>query len=389
LKLADLHLDPLNANKGTKRGQKAIVSSLERYGAGRSILLDRNGTIIAGNHVVQNAAVAGLADEVIIVPSDGTRIIAVQRTDLDLNDPKARELAIADNRSSELGLEWNPEVLGQLVTDLDLKPFFTDSELADLLPKTETELSGDEDEVPDAPAEPITKTGDIYILGDHRLLCGDSTDLNQVERLMQTERAALVFTDPPYGVDYEGINNDSRLGLESLLDDSIGNASVVSERGAACYVFHSDRCADIFHTVFRKWCHFSSMVVWVKPSLVMGRSDYHSRHEPCLYGWFNTGTHKWFGDRSQDSVWEFGRDDVKGHTTPKPVALIEKAIQNSSQSGHIVLDLFGGSGSTLIACEKTGRKARLIELDPRYCDVIVARWEAATGKKAELINART
>jgi DNA modification methylase len=281
--------------------------------------------------------------------------------------------------------------------DLDLSEI--NKEMLDLGPDFEIEMLGlkdftiepiekfdpltDEDEIPEV-VHPITRKGDIWLLGNHRLMCGDSTMIDDVEKLMNGEKADMVFTDPPYGVDYKGINNDSRGGLEQLLFDAFSNMVSFLKNGASCYCFHSDKCADIFHTVYRQFFHFSSMIIWVKPSLVMGQSDYQSKHEPCLYGWEKTGKHSWFSDRKQTSVWEFGRDKTEGHTTPKPVEMISLAINNSSMNGSLVMDFFLGSGSTLIACESTSRKCYGMELDEKYCDVIINRWQNFTGKKATL-----
>jgi DNA modification methylase len=218
-------------------------------------------------------------------------------------------------------------------------------------------------------------------------MCGDSTSIDSVERLMDGRKADMVFTDPPYGVDYQGINNDDRDGLDDLLRGAFSSYLATSKSGASVYVFHSDKCADIFHSVFREFFHFSSMIIWAKNSLTLSRTDYQSQHEPCLYGWIKGGSHSFYGDRKQVSVWRFDKERVEGHTTPKPVALIERAISNSSKSEDIVADFFGGSGSTLIACEKTSRNAYLMELDPKYCDVIVKRWQDFTGEKA--IHAET
>jgi DNA modification methylase len=201
---------------------------------------------------------------------------------------------------------------------------------------------------------------------------------------MDGQNADMVFTDPPYGVDYKGINNDDRSGLEELLRGAFGNYLATSKSGASCYVFHSDKCADIFHQVFREFFNFSSMIIWAKNSLTLSRTDYQSQHEPCLYGWMKNGTHSFYGDRKQVSVWRFDKERVEGHTTPKPVSLIERALQNSSKGGDIISDLFGGSGSTMIACEKTGRISRLMEIDPKYVDVIINRWQDFTGQKATL-----
>ena len=254
---------------------------------------------------------------------------------------------------------------------------FSDIRLADgefTFQVDETEETAGDDETPELQDEVVSELGEIYELGPHRLMCGDSTDREQVLRLMGSEKADMVFTDPPYGVDYDGINNDDRDGLEALLSKVFANYSEFSKSGAAAYVFHSDKCADIFHAVFRSYFHFSSMVIWAKNSLTLSRTDYQSQHEPCLYGWIKGGPHTFHGNRKETSIWKFDKERVVGHTTPKPVALIEKAIKNSSKGGDIICDFFGGSGSTMIACGKLDREARIIELDPKYCDVIRRRW---------------
>ena len=199
-------------------------------------------------------------------------------------------------------------------------------------------------------------------------------------------KANMIFTDPPYGVDYKGINNDDRSGLEELLDKAFNNMRNNCNEGSSVYCFHSDRCADIFNNIFRKYCHFSSMIIWKKPSLVLSQTDYQSIHEPCLYGWFDNGNHNFYGDRKQISVWEYDRENIEGHTTPKPVKLICNALNNSSEENNYILDLFGGSGSTLIACEQLNRKCYMMELDTHYIDVIIQRWENFTGEKAIKLN---
>ena len=242
-----------------------------------------------------------------------------------------------------------------------------------------------EDDIPEV-VESKVKLGDVFQLGNHRLMCGDSTSIDAVEKLMDWQKADMVFTDHPYGVDYNGINNDDRDGLFSLLDSVFKNYVNSIKKGASIYCFHSDKCADIFHNVFRKYFHFSSMIIWLKPSLVMGQSDYQSKHEPCLYGWEKSGKHTWYSDRKQTSIIKSGREKVEGHTTPKPVDFIEKCLNNSSKSNQSIIDLFGGSGSTLIACEKTNRKCFMMELDPHYCSVIIERWQNFSNKKATRLN---
>ena len=354
-----------------------IAGSIKEFGFNNPVLVDEDNGIIAGHGRVMAAQKLGLQ----AVPC-----IRLAH----LSDTQRKAYVIADNRLA-LNAGWDDQMLTLELQELDGEDFdlsllgFEADELNALLnPIKETEGLTDEDAVPDAPEEPKTKPGDIYQLGRHRLMCGDSTSIDAVEKLMDCQKADMVFTDPPYGVDYKGINNDSKDGLEDLLRGSFGNYFAVSKSGAAIYCFHSDRCADIFHSVFREFFHFSSMIIWAKNSLTLSQTDYQSQHEPCLYGWMNNGSHSWYSDRKQTSVWRFDKEKVVGHTTPKPVALVEKAVTNSSKGGDLVIDLFGGSGSTMIACEKLGRTNFTMELDPKYCDVIVKRWEDFTGQKANL-----
>lgn len=351
-----------------------VAASIREFGFTNPVLIDGAGGIIAGHGRVMAARSIGLAQ----VPC-----IRLGH----LTEAQRRAYVIADNKLA-LMAGWDDDVLASELRDLQAMDFdleltgFSDDDLRELLVDPDAVPVGDgkdPDAVPAAPVVPASRAGDVWVMGKHRVMCGDSTQLSSVERLMAGGRAAMIFTDPPYGVDYDGINNDSRAGLEALLEAVFTNYQSVSEKGAAFYCFHSDRCADIFHRVYRSVAHFSSMVVWVKPSLVLSQTDYQSRHEPCLYGWLLGAPHAWFSDRKQTSVWSFGKESVVGHTTPKPVELIEAAIGNSSKRGYVVADFFGGSGSTLIACEKTDRQARLIELDPKYVDVIVRRWQEFTG----------
>ena len=301
-----------------------------------------------------------------------------------LTDKERKEYTIVHNKTT-MDTGFDLDVLLPELEELDfLSDFDFDFGIED--EEEETEIVEDEAPEVDEDAEPIAKLGDIWQLGRHRLMCGDSTDKSTVELLMDGKKADMVFTDPPYGVDYDGINNDSRSGLEDLLTSAFENYKQNCIDGASVYCFHSDKCADIFHKVFRSFCHFSSMIIWEKQSLVLSQGDYQSIHEPCLYGWFDNGTHRFFGDRKQTSVWQFDRKSIEGHTTPKPIGFICKALENSSKKNEKVLDLFGGSGSTLIACEQLNRTCYMMELDPKYCDVIIKRWEKFTGEKAVLIN---
>jgi DNA modification methylase len=354
-----------------------IAASIKEFGWTNPILVDGEHGIIAGHGRLMAARKLGMTEVPVIELKD-------------LTETQKKAYIIADNRLA-LNAGWDNNMLTIELNELLEDKFslellgFNDDELNALLNPTEVnEGLVDEDEIPEPPPEPITKLGDIWILGNHRLMCGDSTSIDAVDKLMDGQKADMVFTDPPYGVDYKGINNDSRNGLEDLLRGAFANYLAVAKSGASIYCFHSDRCADVFHQVFREFFHFSSMIIWAKNSLTLSQTDYQSQHEPCLYGWMDNGKHSWYSDRKQTSIWKFDKERVVGHTTPKPVALVEKAINNSSKGGDVIIDLFGGSGSTLIASEKIGRCARIMELDPIYCDVIVKRWENFTGKKAVL-----
>ena len=353
-----------------------IAASIKEFGFTNPVLIDGDNGIIAGHGRVLAARKLGIG-EVPCITLDY------------LTDAQKRAYVIADNKLA-LNAGWDEEMLRVefaelegLGFDLELTGFSLD-EIGALEPDVVEEGLTDEDAVPEVQAEPVSKLGDVWVLGKHRVMCGDSTSIDAVETLTQGQKVDMVFTDPPYGVDYKGIKNDDRSGLEDLLRSAFGNFLVAAKSGASIYVFHSDRCADIFHKVFREFFHFSSMIIWAKNSLTLSQTDYQSMHEPCLYGWMDNGKHAWHSDRKQTSVWRFDKERVEGHTTPKPVELVAKAINNSSKGGDAVIDLFGGSGSTLIACEKTGRHARLMELDPKYCDVIVKRYCEFTGKKAVL-----
>lgn len=374
-------LQPYAKNARTHSNDQVdqIAASIREFGFTNPILVDSADGIIAGHGRLMAAKRLGLATVPVIVLDH-------------LTDAQRRAYILADNKLA-LNAGWDTEMLVQELQQLDADGFdleltgFSDDELADLIADNdniEQVPEGDEEATPEPPAQPVSVLGDVWVLGKHRLMCGDSTMLDQVERVMAGDKADMIFTDPPYGVDYEGINNDSRAGLSDLLQQVFANYVVTAKPGAPVYVFHSDRCADIFHQVFREHFHFSSMVIWVKPSLVLSQTDYQSRHEPCMYGWVEGEAHQWHSDRKQTSVWEFGKEHVAGHTTPKPTEMVAYAIENSSKRGQTVIDLFGGSGSTLIACEKTGRQARLMELDPKYVDVIIKRWQDFTGKRATL-----
>ena len=366
-----------NSRKHSDEQVAQIAASIKEFGWTNPILVDGANGIIAGHGRLMAARKLGM---------EAVPVIELAH----LSEPQRKALIIADNKLA-MNAEWDNDLLmlelGELLEggfDLDLLGFGKDELDALLSPTEATEGLTDEDAVPEPPAVPVTVLGDVWLLGRHRVMCGDSTSIDAVDKLMDGGKADMVFTDPPYGVDYKGIKNDDRSGLEELLRLAFGNFLAASKSGASIYVFHSDRCADIFHKVFREFFHFSSMIIWAKNSLTLSQTDYQSIHEPCLYGWMDNGKHSWHSDRKQTSVWRFDKERVVGHTTPKPVALVAQAIDNSSKGGDSVVDLFGGSGSTLIACEKTGRINRSMELDPKYVDVIIKRWQDFTGKTATL-----
>ena len=256
------------------------------------------------------------------------------------------------------------------------------------------DFEGDVDDEP-MPEEVETrcKEGDVWELGNHRVVCGDATSEEDLDRLMDGRTAQLYLTDPPYGVSYVGKTEDALTienddmddeGLGDFLDASFSNAVRAMDPGAAFYVFHADSKGHVFRQALTdNGLPIRECLIWVKNTLVLGRQDYHWRHEPCLYGWKDGGSHHWYSDRRQTTVLEFDRPTAnREHPTMKPVPLLAYLVRNSSQKGETVLDTFGGSGSTLLACEKLGRSCCMMELDPHYCDVILQRWEDLTGRKA-------
>lgn len=329
-----------NARKHQKEDVEFIKNSIQQFGMNDPIGVWGKDNLIVEGH-----------GRLLAVKELGFEKVPCIRLD-NLTDEQRRAYSIAHNSTAEHS-EWDADLLNLEIDELDFdfEDFGLDLEGLEIEEESE-EKEVTEDEVPevDEEAEPTVKIGQVWQLGRHRLMCGDSTKESDVSKLMGGNVADLVFTDPPYGVDYKGINNDNRKGLEQLLEKSFQNIKENSKKGASFYCFHSDRCADIFHNVYRKFCHFSSMIIWVKNSLVLSQTDFQSKHESCMYGWLDNGKHKFYGDRKQESVWIAKKEQVVGHTTPKPIEIISKAITNSSRENEIVLDVFGGSGSTLIAC---------------------------------------
>ena len=368
IKLSSITPDDKNNNKHTAYGMDLLEKSVNKVGIIESITVSNDDKIISGNarHEVIGK---NFTKEALVIETDGTQPIIIKRTDIESDTKQFYEASILANTTAKKNIDFDMEVIDILVEefDIDVVDLGLDIIEDEVLEAEEDDFNGV------APKEPITVLGDLYEIGEHRLLCGDSTDSDQVAKLMNGEKADMVFTDPPYGVDYKGINNDNRSGLEELLNSAFQNYLLNSKEGVSVYCFHSDKCADIFNQVFRTYCHFSSMIIWVKESIVLSQTDYQSKHEPCLYGWFNNGTHKWYSDRKQESVWIAKSKREEGHTTPKPIEIVSKAINNSSKEKHLIFDLFLGSGSTMVASHQLKRKCYGMELDPKYCDVIVAR----------------
>ncbi|MDP9367739.1 MAG: ParB N-terminal domain-containing protein, partial [Chloroflexota bacterium] len=348
--------DPRNARKHSDRNLAQIEQAIQEVGAARSIVVDEAGVILAGNATVQAAMQAGLT-RVRVVEADGTELVAVRRSGL-TSEQKCR-LALHDNRAAELA-EWDTDVLASLADEMDLSALGEPDELADLLASGEAspaDLLGDPDEVPPLPAVPITQPGDLWLLGQHRLLCGDATKAEDLQRLMAEDVAACLWTDPPYGVNYQGgtsdaltIANDDPQGLEGLLHSSFANVQEVLAPGAPFYVAHpAGPLSLVFGQVVTElgW-RLRQTLVWLKDSLVLGHADYHYRHEPILYGYLPGGTGRrgrggkgWFGDDAQTSVFEVPRPKASpDHPTSKPVALITAMLANSTRPGELVFDPF-------------------------------------------------
>ena len=265
--------------------------------------------------------------------------------------------------------------------------------MSDLIGKLAPPASFDEDEAPETPADPITNPGDLWLLGEHRLLCGDSTKAEDVSRLMAGQTADLLLTDPPYNVDYTGKTKDALKVKNDAMEDGAFRQFLVSafqaafdamKPGASFYVFHADSEGFNFRGAINDCGEtVRQCLIWVKQTLVMGRQDYQWQHEPCLYGWKEGAAHSWYADRKQTTLLKFDRPTRSSeHPTMKPVEMVAYLMGNSSKAKSIVLDLFLGSGTTLIASEQMGRVCYGMELDPAYCDVVVQRWESLTGEKA-------
>jgi len=378
-----------NAKQHSDAQVAQIAASIREFGWGAPILIDGKNNVIAGHGRLLAARKLGMT-EVPVVPLEH------------LTDTQRRALILADNKIGD-NASWEDELLGIELSELKDAGFdlgltgFSPDEWEALIAGDEATKDGltDDDAVPEVPETPISKTGDVWLLGDHNLLCGDATKTDDYKLLLGDELPDMAFTDPPYNVNYANTAKDKLRGKNRpILNDNLGDGfeafllaacqNILGVTKGAVYVAMSSSELDTLQSAFRaaggRW---STFIIWAKNTFTLGRADYQRQYEPILYGWRDGTDHYWCGARDQGDVWNIkkpAKNDL--HPTMKPVELVERAVRNSSKTKDIVLDPFGGSGSTLIACEKSGRRARLIELDPKYVDVIVRRWQDYTGQEA-------
>ena len=378
-----------NARTHSPEQVALVAASIVEYGFTNPILCGADGVIVAGHCRWSASQMLGLESVPVVVLDH-------------LTPTQRRALVISDNRTAELA-GWDDAMLRVELDalrdddfDLSLTGFDADA-LADLFEGEEGDVgqTGD-DEVPESQDAVISRPGDVWLLGGHRVLCGDATDTKSYEVLLQGAPVDMIFCDPPYSVNYANSAKDKMRGTNRpILNDNLGEdfgpflkaalTPMVAHCQGAIYIAMSSSELDVLQAAFReaggKW---STFIIWAKNTFTMGRSDYQRQYEPILYGWPEGGKHYWCGDRDQSDVWQIKKPHKNDlHPTMKPVELVERAIRNSSKPGDVVLDPFGGSGTTLIAAEKSGRTARLMELDPKYVDVIVRRWQDWAGKAAK------
>lgn len=379
MNVSDLVPYERNPRKIPQEAVDAVKESYRQCGVIDPVEVDENNVILSG-HTRRLAAL-----ELGITEIEALRVTG-------LTEAQKRKYRILANKTSEKS-GWDYELLAEEIDDLDFGDFDFGWDLQD---DVENQPEAHEDDYKGRlPENAKTKPGEIYQLGQHRLMCGSSTDPEQVKLLVGSDLVDLLLTDPPYGVDYVGgtgmmIENDNLAGDEFLqfLRDAFSAADQVMKPGAAFYIWH----ADSNGAIFRNACNLvdwkvRQCLIWVKNTIVMGRQDYQWKHEPCLYGWKGGAAHDWENDRKQTTILEYDkplRSDL--HPTMKPIPLFDYLMRNNTKAGNKVLDLFAGSGTTIIAAEQNGRRAYCMELDPKYCDVIIDRWETFTGKKAERIN---
>lgn len=368
-----------NARTHSEAQVAQIAASIREFGFLSPILVAEDNTILAGHGRLAAALKLGLK-----------KVPCVKENHL--TETQKRAYIIADNKLS-LNAGWDNELLAVELSELEGADFnldllgFDEAELSSIF-DADKDVSDDDFDVEKELEEPcFSKTGDIWMLGKHRVICGDATKLETYKTLLENTKVNLVVTDPPYNVNYEGaagkIKNDNMEDdkFYQFLFNSFVNMEQAMADDASIYVFHADTEGLNFRKAFQDaGFYLSGCCIWKKPSLVLGRSPYQWQHEPCLYGWKKKGKHKWYAGRKETSVWEFEKSKKNAdHPTMKPIALLAYPIKNSSMTNSLVLDPFAGSGSTLIACEQTGRVCYAIELDEKYCDVIVKRYIEQVG----------
>jgi DNA modification methylase len=392
--VADLVPYAKNARQHPPEQIGQIAASMERFGFTIPMLVAEDGTIIAGHGRLMAAAQLGLAEVPVMVARGWS-------------EEDRRLYTLADNRLAEIA-EWDPEMLrieiGELREDFGIEDMsligFSAEDLAEILPDALIDTTGgltDPDDVPEVPEAPVTRLGDVWLMGKHRLLCGDSTVATDVAKVLGDVKADLCFCDPPYNVDYAGGVGAEKAGKgRRIKNDALGDGFgqflydacvlINAHTDGAVYICMSSSELQTLQSAFKSaGGHWSTFIIWAKDRFTLGRADYQRQYEPILYGWPEGVKRHWCGDRDQGDVWNIERPHKNDlHPTMKPVSLVERAIRNSSRKGDLVFDPFGGSGTTLIAAEKTGRHASLIELDPKYVDVIVRRWQEFTGETAVL-----
>jgi site-specific DNA-methyltransferase (adenine-specific) len=362
-----------------------VAAAIREFGFRVPVIAKSDGTVVDGHLRLKAAKKLGLETVPVMLADDMT-------------DIQIKAFRLSVNKMAEMA-EWDNELLvleladlGEMGFDMDLTGFTLD-EISALTPLELEPGLTDEDAVPEPPAVPVTVLGDVWLLGRHRVMCGDSCSITDIEKLVSGRQADMWLTDPPYNVAYEGgtkekltIQNDSMADdtFRQFLRDAYVAADVAMKPGAVFYIWHADSEGYNFRGAAQDagW-KVRQCLIWKKSSLVMGRQDYHWKHEPCLYGWKEGAGHLWAADRKQTTILEFDKPSRNGeHPTMKPVALFEYQMLNNTKGGDLVLDSFGGSGTTLIAAEKNGRHSCLMELDPKYVDVIIKRWQDFTGKTA-------
>jgi len=396
VKITELKPHQKNPRQHPDSAIAKLTRSIQEFGWTNPVLVSKDGVVLAGHARLKAAEKAGITEVPVIY--------------LDLEGAKADAYLIADNKTQDL-TDWDLPLLKDLLQELDTGEFdltvtgFNEDEIEGLMTQFHVPEEGltDDDEIPEN-VESVCKPGDLWQLGAHRLLCGDSTSMSDIERLTAGEKVDLVFTDPPYNVNWEyrgkmhgerfnGILNDNLSPVEwtEFCSKFIANISAVLKEGHAYYMCSGwNSFGEFERNLKQNKCEFRQLIVWAKNQFVLGKfnTDYNRQHEQILYGWKEGKAHRWFGGHSETDLWQVDKvhNTKMVHSTEKPVGLAERAIKNSSQLNDLVLDLFTGSGSTLIACEKMGRKFCGMELDPNYCDVIINRWQNFTGKKASKIE---